>query len=66
MRKPEINSNKSLPADVQIRVRRRVVQIPVEQPRVRPVVPIPTNMSKHASQVPNFWKTRGINPPFPL
>ncbi len=33
--------NKSLATDVHVRVRRRVVQVPVKRPRIRPVVPVP-------------------------
>ena len=45
-------SNKSLPADVHIRVRRGIVQIPVRQPRIRAIVPVTTEVGKHAPYIP--------------
>jgi len=44
-------SNKSLPGDIHVRVRRGVVQIPVEQPGIAPVVPIPAEVGKKAHSI---------------
>ena len=61
--------NKSLPADVHVRIRGRVVQIPVEQPCIRPVRPVASKVSKRASLAPFYqiFKTAGDSrPPHPL
>ena len=44
--------NKSLPANIPVRVTRRIVQIPIPKPRTRTVVQVTTNMSQHTPQVP--------------
>lgn len=45
-------SNKSLAGDVHVRVRGRIVQIPVRKPRITTVVPIPTKLGKAAPHIP--------------
>jgi len=47
-------TNESLPADVHVRVPRRVVQIPVRQPGIRAVVPVPADEGKRASHIPKL------------
>ena len=37
-------TDKETTADVHIRIRRRVVQVPVEEPGIRAIVPVPANM----------------------
>ena len=46
------NLNKSLPADVQVRIRGRVVQVPVRHSDARAIVPVPTEVRKHAPHIP--------------
>ena len=60
-----IFANKSLTTDAHVRVRRRVVQIPVRKPRIRPVVPVATQEGKRTHHIPykSFW---GSYPPNPL
>jgi len=45
-------TNKSLPAIVHVRVRRGVVQVPVRKPCIRPVVPVTSEVGKHALHTP--------------
>jgi len=48
-------SNKSLTANVHIRVRRGVIQVPVEQPRIRTIVPVTAELSDHALHIPMLF-----------
>jgi hypothetical protein len=48
------NSNKSLPANVHVRIRGGIVHIPVRHAIVRTVVPIPAQKGKRASQIPYY------------
>jgi hypothetical protein len=45
-------TNKSLPAVIHVRIRRRIVQIPVRNPIIRTIVPVPTETGKHAPYIP--------------
>ena len=45
-------TNKSLPADIHVRIRRRVAQMPIRDPQIRAIVPITTEEGKHTSQDP--------------
>lgn len=55
-------TNKSLPADIDVRIRRRVVQVPVRQASIRPVVPVTAENGKRASYNPITIKTQNIKP----
>ncbi len=62
--------NKSLPADVHVRVRRGVVQVPVRQSSVRTIVPITTELSKRCTSCPYinivYISMLGVGPQTPL
>ena len=47
-------SNKSLPANIHIRVRRSVVQVPIRNTRINTVVPVTTEESKLALYNPIY------------
>lgn len=49
-------ANKSLPADVHVRIRGRVVQVPVEQPRIGAIVPVATKLGKRAPYTPFIFQ----------
>jgi len=47
--------NKSLTADVHIRVRGSVIQVPIEKPCISTVVPVTTELGKRALYIPIFF-----------
>lgn len=56
-------ANKSLPANVDVRVRRVVVEVPVGKTCIQPVVPVPTEVSKRAPYIPINLSLGGWPPP---
>ena len=58
------STNKSLPADIHVRIRRGVVQIPIRDSQSRTIVPITTEEGKHTSQNPKNY-TLGVSPQTP-
>lgn len=56
-------ANKSLPANVDVRVRRVVVEVPVGKACIQPVVPVPTEESKRAPYIPINLSLGGWPPP---
>lgn len=44
--------NKSLPANIHVRIRRGIVQVPVRKARIRAIVPVTTEVSKRALYIP--------------
>jgi len=65
-------SNKSLPADVDVRIRGRVIQVPVRQPGVTSIIPVAAQHGKRTLQIPflflkiNTKNVTGGRPPDPL
>ena len=54
--------NKSLPPDIDIRIRRGIIEVPIRQPTIRPIIPVTTKNRESAFYIPLLLKPCGETP----